>query len=162
MKKPLQLFFHFSRHVVFYSHRGLFAIILPYFVFILPFNFPFSHFLSPFYLFLATFLLFLLHFPPFFSPPFHIFPPNDISWYFPPQRGVFFNISTAAATYSKRKNMCDSQLAEYSVSNNQGVSCQRFWPCSGEAPHIQYQYKPDLSILCIKILASKIRVMMNV
>jgi hypothetical protein len=52
-------YFFPSRDTSFYdSHRGLFALILPYFAIILPFYFPFSHFLSPFF-------LFLLHFPPF-------------------------------------------------------------------------------------------------
>jgi hypothetical protein len=49
----------------FNSHRGLFALILPYFAFILPFYFPFSNYLSPFFLFLSPFFLFLLYFPPF-------------------------------------------------------------------------------------------------
>ncbi len=77
-------FFHLSRHVIFYSHHGLFAFILPYFAIILSFYFPFSNFLSPFFLFLFPFFFFLLHFPPF---SFHISPPNDIGWYFPPPRG---------------------------------------------------------------------------
>jgi hypothetical protein len=48
-----------SRDMSFFNaHRGLFALILPYFAFILPFYFPYSHFLS-------LFFLFLLHFPPF-------------------------------------------------------------------------------------------------
>ncbi len=67
------------------SHRGLFALILPYFAFILPFYFPFSHFLSPFFLF------FSFIFSPFFSSPFHIFSPQmtsaDIS---PPGGGGIF------------------------------------------------------------------------
>jgi hypothetical protein len=69
----------------FYSHCGLFALILPYFAFILPFYFPFSNFLSPFFpflspffLFLSPFFLFLLHFLPFSLGLFIFFPPNDI------------------------------------------------------------------------------------
>jgi hypothetical protein len=53
------------------SHRGLFALILPYFAFILPFYFPFSYFLSPFFLFLSQF-------PPFSLCLFIFFPPNII------------------------------------------------------------------------------------
>ncbi len=52
---------------------AFFSLILPYFAFTLTFYFPFSHFLSPFLLFIFPFFLFLLHFPPFFSSPFHIF-----------------------------------------------------------------------------------------
>ncbi len=66
------------------SHRGLFALILPYFAFILPFFFLFSHILSPFFLFPSPFFLFLLHFPPFSLCLFIFFPPNDIGWYFFP------------------------------------------------------------------------------
>ncbi len=55
----LKMIFFPSRDTsFFYSHCGLFALILPYFAFILPFYFPFSHFLS-------TFFLFLLQFNPF-------------------------------------------------------------------------------------------------
>ncbi len=79
-----------SRDMSFFdSHRGLFALILPYFEFILPFYFPFSHFLSPFLLFLSPFFLFLSYFPLFSLCLFIFFPPNDISWYFPPQGGYF-------------------------------------------------------------------------
>ncbi len=83
-----------SRDMSFFdSHRGLFALILPYFAFILPFYFPFSHFLSPFFLFLSLFFLVLLHFLPFSLGLFLFFPPNDIGWYFPP---IFSNIKTPA------------------------------------------------------------------
>ncbi len=68
--------------------HGLFALILPYFAFILPFYFFSSHFLSPFFLFLSPFFLFPLHFPPFSRRLFIFFPPDDIGWYFPPQRGT--------------------------------------------------------------------------
>ncbi len=48
-----------SRDTSFFdSHRGLFALILPYFEFILPFYFPFSNFLFPFLPFSATFSAF--------------------------------------------------------------------------------------------------------
>ncbi len=75
-----------------YSHRGHFALILPYFAVILPLFFLFSHFLSPFFLFLSSFFLFLLHFPPFSLTLFKFFPPNDIGWYFPLSRGGYFPI----------------------------------------------------------------------
>ncbi len=65
------IFSPLSEHVVFDFHRGLFALILPYFAFILPFSFLFSHILSPFF-------LFLLHFPPISLGLFIFFPPNDI------------------------------------------------------------------------------------
>jgi hypothetical protein len=44
------------------SHRGVFALILPYFAFILPFYFPVSHFLplSSFFFSLSSFFLFPL------------------------------------------------------------------------------------------------------
>ncbi len=74
-----------SRDTSFFdSHRGLFALILPYFAFLLPFYFPFSHFLSPFLLFLSPFLPFSFIFSPFFSPPFHIFSPKLHRLIFPP------------------------------------------------------------------------------
>ncbi len=72
-----------SRNTSFFdSHRGLFALILPYFAFILPFYFPFSNFLFPFFLFLQ-------HFPPFSLGLFpqmtsaDIFPPLGGGGYFP-------------------------------------------------------------------------------
>ncbi len=75
--------FSTSRDMLFFhSHRGLLAIILPYFAVSLPFYFPFSHFLSPFFLFLK-------YFPPFSLCLFIFFPPNDISWYPPPRGGIF-------------------------------------------------------------------------
>ncbi len=86
-------YFSPSRDTSFFdSHRGLFALILPYFAFILPFYFSFSHFLSPFLLFLSSFFLFLLYFPPFSLRLFIFFPPNDLDWYFspsPPGGGYF-------------------------------------------------------------------------
>ncbi len=76
----------------FYSQRGLFALILRYFVRILTFYFPFSNFLSPFLLFPSPFFLFLLHFPPFSLRLFIFFSQNDIGWYPPPPSGVYFPI----------------------------------------------------------------------
>jgi hypothetical protein len=73
----------------FYSHCGLFALILPYFAFILPFYFPFSHFLSPFF-------LFLLHFPPFSLRLFIFFPQMTSADISPPRGEVFSNIQTPA------------------------------------------------------------------
>ncbi len=81
-----------SRDTSFFdSYRGLFALILPYFAFLLPLFLPFSHFLSPFFLFLSSFFLFLLHFPPFFSFPFHIFSPkrHRLIFFPPPQGGAY-------------------------------------------------------------------------
>ncbi len=56
------------------SHRGLFALISPYFAFILPFSFPFSHFLFFFFtlssFFFYIFPLFLFAFS-YFSPKWH-------------------------------------------------------------------------------------------
>ncbi len=57
-----------------------FSLLLPLF----SFSFPFLS-LHPISSFSFTF-------PPIFSFPFHIFPPNDISWYFPPGGGLFSNI----------------------------------------------------------------------
>ncbi len=56
---------------------------LPYFVFILQFYFPFSHFL-PLSSFFSPLSSFFFNIFPFFSSPFHIFPPNNIGWYFFP------------------------------------------------------------------------------
>ncbi len=79
----------------FYSHRGLFALILPYFAFILPFYLPFSHFLSPF-------VHFLLHFPPFSLHLLIFFPPIDIGWYFsPPRWEGYFLIHIKAPVFCK-------------------------------------------------------------
>ncbi len=69
------------------SHRGLFALILPYFTIILPVYCPFSHFLSPFFLFLSPFFFFLLNFPPFSHNFFIFFPLNDLGWYLSPPQG---------------------------------------------------------------------------
>ncbi len=69
----------------FNSHRGLFALILPYFAFILPFYFPFSHFLSPFF-------LFLLYFPPFSLRLFIFFPQMTSADIPPPRGGGYFPI----------------------------------------------------------------------
>ncbi len=74
------IFFPPTRHVVFYSHWGFYALILPYFAFILPFYFPFSHF--------------LLYFPPFSLRLFIFFPQISSADISPPQGGggVFSNI----------------------------------------------------------------------
>ncbi len=61
------------------SHRGPFALILPYFAFILPF-FSFSF----------PFLPFSFTFSPFFSSPFHIFPPKWHRLIFSPGGGGIF------------------------------------------------------------------------
>jgi hypothetical protein len=72
------------------SHRGLFALILPYFAIILPFYFPFSHFL-PFLPFSFPFLPFFFYIFPLFHFAFSNFFPQmtfaDI-----PLPGVFSNI----------------------------------------------------------------------
>ncbi len=74
-----------SRDMCFFdSHRGLFALILPYFAFILPFYFPFSLVLSP--------LPFSITFSPFSLRLFIFFPPNDIGWYPPGGLGGYFPI----------------------------------------------------------------------
>ncbi len=79
-------YFSPSRDMSFFdSHRGLFALILPYFVFILPFFFPFSHFLSPFFLFLLIFPLFLFPFS-------YFFPKMTSADIFPPPWGGYFPI----------------------------------------------------------------------
>ncbi len=62
-----------------------FTLLLPLFSFsfpLLPFSFPFLPFSFPF-------LPFSFTFSPFFPSPFHIFSPNDIGWYSPPQGGYF-------------------------------------------------------------------------
>jgi hypothetical protein len=71
------------------SHRGLFALILPYFAIILPFYFPFSHFLSSFFLFLSPFFLFLLHFPLFSLRLLYFFPQMTSADISPRGGGIF-------------------------------------------------------------------------
>ncbi len=87
-------YFSPSHDTSFYdSHRGLFALILPYFAIILSFYLPFSNFHSPFFLFLFPFFLFLLHFP--FFPPFafsYFFPQVTSADISPPQGGRYFLI----------------------------------------------------------------------
>ncbi len=72
----------------FYSHRGLFALILPYFAIILPFNFPFSHFLSLSYFFFPHSSFFFNIFPLFLFA-FSYFFPQMILADIPPQGGIF-------------------------------------------------------------------------
>ncbi len=74
------------------SHRGLFALILPYFAFILPFFFPFSHFLplSSFFFPLSSFFFYI--FPLFLLPFSYIFPQMTLADTSPPPprgRGYF-------------------------------------------------------------------------
>jgi hypothetical protein len=84
-----------SRDTLFFdTHRGLFALILPYFAFILSFYFPFSHFLSPFFLFLLLFPLFLFAFSYFFPQMTlaDIFSPPGGGGYFPIYRSLSWNL----------------------------------------------------------------------
>ncbi len=64
------------------SHSGLFALILSYFCNYFTLLLPLFSFSFPFPLFSFPFLPFSFTVSPFFSSPFHIFPPNDIGWYF--------------------------------------------------------------------------------
>ncbi len=92
----------------FYSHFGLFALILPYFAVIWPFYLPFYHFLFPFFLFLPPFFLFLLHFPLFYSLRFHIFSPKWHGLIFPPppRGGGYFPIYRPLPTPLKEVGLC--------------------------------------------------------
>jgi hypothetical protein len=60
------------------SYCALFALILPYVALIFPFYFLFYHHHSPFFLFFLS-SIFWLHFPSFFSSPFHIPPPPQVT-----------------------------------------------------------------------------------
>ncbi len=70
------------------SHRGLFALILPYFAFILPFSSPFLIFfpLSSFFFPLSSIFFYIF---PLFLLPFSYFSPKWHWLIFPPPRGYF-------------------------------------------------------------------------